>query len=112
MGKDLATPSQTNTPSKTPPTLNSLPLAFGLQFLNAKLIVYTLVSANTFYVPLTQGDPIIFALIVLGSEVSVFLILNAWALLGQRIQHLQRSWRNPIRITFALSLLYCAWQIV
>jgi cysteine/O-acetylserine efflux protein len=85
-------------------------MGFGMQFINAKLILYALTVTANFVTPYYQSFIAIVLICTFLGCVSA-MMASCWALFGTAIQHFFGKYRKIVNTGMALLLLYAALSI-
>lgn len=82
----------------------------GLQFLNAKVVMYGITVISNFVLPYSHSQLLLMIVAVLLAFVG-FVSTTCWSLFGVLFQRLLASYRRPFNVAMGLLLVYSAFSV-
>lgn len=89
----------------------TLPRGAILQFINVKVIIYSITSMSTFVLPF-EANPLIISLWVIVMASIAFISTCVWSAFGSIFRTLFRDHYRLVNTIMALLLVYCAWTLL
>lgn len=83
---------------------------FTMQFVNPKVILFTLTVIGSFVIPVIT-DPLDIALYVAILTLIGMCAYSSWVVLGTLFRRYLRPYQKQANIILALTMVYCAWSV-